>query len=293
MIKYLLGIDGGGTKTEFQLSDLEMNTIKSLLLGTTNPSAFGIDNTKRVLKEGIEDILTDIPFSEVSLFAGLSGTGTPHIKAEISAFLSGFGFGAYANGSDTESVLTLAAGSGDGIAVIMGTGIVALGKFSGETRRAGGWGYMVDKGGSGFTYGADALNSAFSAIDGRDGSPEILTLIEKKTGKPLADSVSDIYGNGPSYVASFAPVVFEAYLMGDKKAEEIIDRNSKEVSMLINAVIKDDDITEIAFTGGLCRQKEILSPFIKKHLKKDYILKFIEEPVVNGALCIAKGLIQR
>ena len=293
MIKYLLGIDGGGTKTEFLLSDLQMNTVKSLILGTANPSVIGIGNVKEVLKKGITDILTDIPFSEVSLFAGISGTGSSDIKAEISAFLSDFGFGAFSNGSDTESALALAAGKGDGIAVIMGTGIVALGKISDNIHRAGGWGYMIDKGGSGFSYGADALNSAFSYLDGRDGSNEMLTLIEKKAEKPLPELIPDIYSKGPSYVASFATVVFEAYLMGDKKAEEIIDRNSKEVSLLIEAVDKSKDINEVSFCGGLCRQKEILIPFLKKYLKKNYNMKFIEEPVVNGALSIAKGLIQK
>lgn len=290
MIKYLLGIDGGGTKTELLLTDLQMNTLKRLVLGTTNPSETGIDNVKSVLKDGIRDILTDIPFSEVSLFAGISGTSTSDIKAEISAFLSEFGFGAFSNGSDTDSVLALAARNGDGVAVIMGTGIVALGKISGEIRRAGGWGFMIDKGGSGFTYGADALNSAFSFLDGRGGSKKMLTLIEKKAKKPLKDLVSDIYSSGPSYVASFAPVVFEAYIEGDKEAEEIIDRNSKETAILIDAVTKDSDISEICFFGGLCKQKDIIIPFIEKYLPKDNDLKFIEEPVVNGALSIAKSL---
>ena len=55
-IKYLLGIDGGGTKTEFLLSDLNGNEIKRLFLGGSNPVNIGIENTLAVLEKGIKQI---------------------------------------------------------------------------------------------------------------------------------------------------------------------------------------------------------------------------------------------
>ena len=85
---------------------------------------------------------------------------------------------------------------------------------------------MIDKGGSGFHFGSDALESALKFIDGRGGSEIILNLIEEKLKKPLPDSLSDIYRGGNAYIASFASVVFEAYEKRDKEAEKILDRKN-------------------------------------------------------------------
>ena len=55
-IKYLLGIDGGGTKTEFLLTDLNGKEIGRLFFGASNPVSTGIENTYNILNKGIKEI---------------------------------------------------------------------------------------------------------------------------------------------------------------------------------------------------------------------------------------------
>ncbi len=43
-IRYLLGIDGGGTKTEFVLSHINGNEIARVVLGCSNPVNIGTEN---------------------------------------------------------------------------------------------------------------------------------------------------------------------------------------------------------------------------------------------------------
>ena len=69
--------------------------------------------------------------------------------------------------SDIDLALEASLKGENGTAVIMGTGIVAYSRVGKKLHRAGGRGYLIDKGGSGFHFGADALNSAFEFIDGR------------------------------------------------------------------------------------------------------------------------------
>ena len=57
-IKYCLGIDGGGTKTEFLLTDIHSAEIKRLVLGSSNPVNEGLDAAKAILKEGIHGLLS-------------------------------------------------------------------------------------------------------------------------------------------------------------------------------------------------------------------------------------------
>lgn len=292
-IKYLLGIDGGGTKTEFLLTDLNKNEINRIVSGTSNPVNIGIEETKSVLKQGISAVCDSLDFAEISVFAGLAGSGAEDIKTEIGNFLGSFGFGAYSSGTDADSAVATALKGENGVALIMGTGIIALSCSHGKNHRTGGRGYMIDKGGSGFCLGSDALNSAFEFLDGRGGSELILKLVEEKLGKNPEDSVPEIYSGGATFVASFAPVIFEAYKSGDADAERILDRNAYEAAKLIKAAhrhVEENDKTVIC--GGLSNQKEYLKPFLLRHLGTDFPLVFSDEPIINGAILLAKSNIQ-
>lgn len=288
-VKYFLGIDGGGTKTEFLLTDSIGNGTKRLFLGGSNPVSQGIENTFSVLENGITEICKGYDLGGISVFAGVAGINTGEYRSLISSFLSRFGFASFACGSDVDLALEIALKGGDGTAVIMGTGIVAYSRSGEKLHRAGGRGYMIDGGGSGFHFGSDALNSAFEYIDGTGGSEKIFRLAEDKIGKKLEDSVADIYGGGVPFVASFAPVVFEAYNLGDAVAAEIIDRNSFEAAKIINGAKRKTE-GRVVISGGLCKQKEILSPYIMKYIEGDVPLVFLDEPMVNGAVSLARRM---
>ena len=121
-VKYLLGIDGGGTKTEFLLTDMNGKEIKRIILGASNPVNLGIENTCRLLSEGINKICAELDYSEISVYAGIAGAKTGDNEKLITEFLSGFGFGAFASGSDIDLALELTLKGENGTVVIMGTG---------------------------------------------------------------------------------------------------------------------------------------------------------------------------
>lgn len=290
-VRYLLGIDGGGTKTEFLLTDLNEKEMRRTFLGASNPVNIGIENTKAILRQGITEICKGFEFAEISVFAGLAGGGTGDLIIEINNFLSEFGFGAYSNGRDTDSVLKISLKDEDGVAMIMGTGIIAFSSCGGELHRVGGRGYLVDKGGCGFNFGSDALTAAFEFLDGRGGSALIFKLVEEKLGQSLDSSAPAIYAGGATFVASLAPVIFEAYKQGDDEARRILERNTYEVAKIIKTArkhLKNGGKTVIC--GGLCRQKEILLSFLAEHLKGDDLPVFSDEKMIDGAVLIAKSI---
>ena len=288
-VKYLLGIDGGGTKTEFLLTDLNGKEIKRLIIGASNPVSTSIENTYNVLNDGIKELCKGLNLSEISVYAGIAGAKSGDNQQLINSFLSKFNFASYECGSDIDLALEVTLKGENGTAVIMGTGIVAFARSGENLHRSGGRGYMIDKGGSGFHFGSEALNSAFEFIDGRGGSKTILKLVEKKLGKSLESSVAEIYGGGASFVASFAPVVFEAFNLGDSQVSEIIDRNAYEAAKIINGARKSlkNNENKIVVCGGLCKQKEILYPFLMKYIEGNFSLEFLDEPMVNGAISLA------
>lgn len=287
--KYLLGIDGGGTKTEFLLTDSSEKEIRRLILGASNPVSIGIEYTYDILNDGITELCEGLNLSEISVYAGIAGAKSGDNQLLINTFLSKFSFASYNCGSDVDLALEVALKGENGVAVIMGTGIVAFARSGEKLHRSGGRGYMIDKGGSGFHFGSDALNSAFEFIEGRGGSETILKLVEKKLGKSIESSVAEIYNGGASFVASFAPVVFDALRLGDSASLEIIDRNAYEAAKIINGALKyiNNNNNKIVICGGLCKQKEILYPFLTKYIKGDFSLDFLDEPMVNGAISLA------
>lgn len=57
---HFLGIDGGGTKTDFLLLNEEGNTVRQRRIGTISYKQIGMDNTVWVLRENIKEILGGI-----------------------------------------------------------------------------------------------------------------------------------------------------------------------------------------------------------------------------------------
>lgn len=292
-VNYLLGIDGGGTKTEFLLTDLNKNEIARLCLGTSNPVDIGMDNAKAILEQGIRTVCTGINIRQVCAFAGLSGGTAGDNKEQINAFMTQFNFASYDNGNDVQNALEIALGGENGVAVIMGTGVISYAMMDGKQHRVSGWGPHVDKGGSGYNFGSDALDMAFKYADGRRGSKIINKLVEEKLGKPVMQSVPEIYRGGKCFVASFAPIVFEAYNMGDEMAAVIIDSNVKELAEILNSGLNflGDRRSKIVICGSLVLQEEILMPYFKKHMGSEVNITFSRERMVDGAVMLAERLI--
>ena len=289
-ITYLLAIDGGGTKTDFLLTDLNDNEIKRIILSSSNPVATGIENTKKCLSDGINTVCDGIDKKSISLFAGIAGGKSGDNEKIISDYLSSFGFGKTANGSDTDSALEVTLGGQKGISIIIGTGICAFADAGNVRHKIGGWGYLIDKGGSGFHLGSAALESAFSFYDKKGGSEAIYRMVEEKSNMPLPQAIPEIYKKGNSYIASFAPLIFRAYEKGDKDAEKILLENTAEIARLITAGqnLLGDKKTKTVFCGGLCKEKDILGKFISRHLSEDAEIEFCKKDIVQGALSLAR-----
>ncbi len=293
-IRYLLGIDGGGTKTEFLLTDLAGKPVRRVILGASNPVDIGIENTKAVLLEGIRQVCETVDHREISVYAGLAGGITGNNRETIGQYLHSLSFGAVASGSDVDTALELCLQGGDGISLIMGTGVVAFAMEKGNKHRIAGWGYLLDKGGSGYNLGADALDSALRHIDGRGGSPLLLQLIEEKLQKPLAESIAHIYRSGKAGISSYAPLVFEAYSQNDPEAKRILRRNVQEVCQIIEAGCAHfTDTPKIAICGGLAKQADILAPLFAAYLPDGMMPEFVTEPIVNGAVALARRNTER
>lgn len=299
-IAYYLGIDGGGTKTEFLLADAEGHVMRRVLLGCCNPNDIGIEAALEVLRNGIVEVVGELVRGRIAVFAGIAGSTTGDHHERIMSLLERLRFGFFACDSDAKNAVAAALGSEDGIAVIMGTGSIAFVQENGESRRIGGHGYLLGDGGSGFAIGRDGIDAALTDEDGCEPKTQLRTLVhERLGGARIWDSVSELYRGGKRMIAGFAPLVFDAARQGDAVAMEILRKNMGEIARLIKgaaAQLPGRDSIRIVLCGGLMRESELLLPLLREALGEamvTYDLRLCEKSMAHGALILAKTMEQK
>lgn len=293
--EYYLGIDGGATHTTFALGDRNGKILQKIVLGPSNPFDVGISGATSVIDEGIKLITAGINKRKISLFAGLSGGGSHETKEMIRAHLDGLGFLKTENGSDSANIISAGLGNGDGAVVVMGTGSACFIKKGAEDHlRIGGFGYLFDHGGSGYDLGNAAIRSALCAEDGSGEKTLIYDhMLKALKTRTVNENIFNFYSMGKAGIASFAPVIFDAYSDGDKLAEGILRRNMKRVAELIVTAGRhfdeQDERVKIVCVGELTKQADILFPMLYSEIERigeidRFDISAFDTDVVVGAL---------
>lgn len=292
--RYFLGIDGGGTKCDYLLVDAGGHVLKTHQGGAANPLSVGPRAAFENMKSGITNACEGYPYGQISVYAGLAAGSDAQVKSMVVQFLGEFGFACCDCGSDAQNSIAAGLKGEDGVAVIMGTGSTAFSSLNGVSKRYGGYGHLVADHGSGFTYGRAVISSVLSHKDGSGRSTVMTEMLQKKMGKEPILLIPDIYEGGKQYVASFAPIVFEAYKLGDAVAIEAVEVNVKLLSNLIRAALRDFDglskEVPVVLCGGLCAHSSIIVPIMERNLKGSRYseIRIMTEKPVYGAVINAR-----
>ena len=293
---YYLGIDGGGTKTEFALSDSEDRIVSRLIMDGCNPNTVGIEKTKRIIENGIIQISDDIPLSSIVVYAGIAGCASGSYADEIKSMLKKMSFAACDVGSDNNNIVAAGLGNNEGITMILGTGICSYAVKKEGTKRIAGWGYLFDNGGSAFHIGRDAINAYFSAFDGSGEDTTLVQRIKESFDYSNAEFLKYLYSGGNKLVSSYAVYVFEEAGKGDKVSIAILKRNISEIARIIRVSLSYfldyKGKVPVILGGGLTNQA-LLLPYLLEELGNDADkcnIQVLDVPPVNGALKLAKSL---
>ncbi|MFA7637539.1 MAG: BadF/BadG/BcrA/BcrD ATPase family protein [Monoglobales bacterium] len=280
----LIGVDGGGTKTEFVLFLPDGKILSRIVLGGSNPNVVGVEETCRVIAQGLDSVISHTPSAEF-VFMGIAGTKSgSNLKAMTLFMKKKYPFLRFSIDSDILNIIWSSGDPSDCIAAICGTGSVVYASVGENLYRAGGWGYLFDGAGSGFDIGRDALCSCLAKDDGIGTASRLTELVEQNIGGKVFDHIDLFYSKGKDYIASFAPMVFSAYEEGDKVAEKIIRRSADRVALLISGMHdRFSHISRVVLSGGLISNNKIMKEFIVEKLKKELTLVFPSLPPVFGA----------
>lgn len=258
---FIAGIDGGGTHTRIEIRDMENRFVRRAEFGPFNVNSIGETAFRQLLRQ----VWADCGGMEAcaSLCVGAAGISNPKVREILEEELRAAGFsGKYQLCGDQEIALR-GAMDGQGIALIAGTGSICFGKnAAGETARSGGYGHLIDDGGSGYALGRDVLSCAVRAVDGRGNSTGVLKAVYKQLQADRPERiVSFVYspGTDKSAIAKFSWIALEQAEAGDAGAKEILTRNAAELAELVRAVQRKLGLEgcRIALLGGLLAEDNL------------------------------------
>jgi len=236
-MRYILGFDGGGTKTECVLMNSADQVLARTYAGASNPSRIGVESAARAVEQSAQLALgaLGLPRSVITAVgAGLAGTAKPDMKERMrSALQKCFPGAAVTILTDFEAALA-AAGEVPAIVLIIGTGSAAFGRnVEGETTRAGGYGPSSSDHGSAYDIGKRAIAAAIQ--ERRNGSDSALgrqillrlCCTEWPVVQHRAQTMPD------EIFPPIFPVIAAAADSGDATAQEILVHAAQEVSSLV------------------------------------------------------------
>lgn len=258
----LLGVDGGGTKLNLLLTDLEGNLVKSITKNVSTIDSVSLKETYELICEGLNDMLLDVKtFQIVSGFIGLSGISNEEDEKILIGMLKKnicLRNTVLSAKSDVFNAYKGSLKNDYGISLIIGTGIVAY-AIEEDTKKevqVGGYSFKEGDFGSSYDMGKKALSLLSKSIDHRiESSSLILELQEKFNVKKFSDVkklVENLYENRTE-VAQLSKLVTKHADLKDENAILIIKLCVDEAALHIKAILKQIKLRnyEVAITGGL------------------------------------------
>ena len=297
----VLAVDGGGTRCRALLCDRNGAISGFSVGGPANYHSVGPEGAAESLAELLSS-LVDRPITVQCAIFGLAGLDTEQDKqlltTVVQAALAAANIHAQVLLLENDGMMTLAgaAGGGNGLLVISGTGSIACGITQAGSRvRVGGWGSRVGDEGSGYYIGLCALNHILRAYDGRDRQSNICAAVLGDKGVASVEDLFEwMYSSSFSVdgVANLAPVICRLAGDGDWKAIEILDATVNELCSLAIAVTKRlgfaDTAVHTILAGGVLQQnvwlRQMLTDKIRLFVPCAQFSPARYEPVVGGIL---------
>jgi N-acetylglucosamine kinase-like BadF-type ATPase len=311
-MSYVLGIDGGGSKTVCVLMDDLCQVLGRGESGPSNYQSIGIEATLQSIKSAIKNAIeAAIITNTVKIDAICLGLAGVDRAADIEV-VKGLVKELHNNKSlpinwalqpaniviCNDALIALVGGIGQpvGIVVAAGTGSIIFGRnHQGDIKRVGGWGYILGDEGSAYKIAIAGMNAALKSYDGREMPTSLIEGFKQHLDlESIEDLIEVIYrrGWGVKKIAALAPIVDLAAASGDELANNIIDDAVKDLvkatSIVIDAIFNADSVLEVVTTGsvwrGRCKIHDRFAEAIVKKFPKVKVIFPRYEPAYGAGL---------
>lgn len=307
--RYVIGIDGGGTKTAAIIADARGDILAQHVAGPSNFQIIGVEKAAQTIYSLIRECCSSAnvrPAAVSAMTIGLTGAGRTADQQRMADSLTKLAASKKVKlkrvqiESDARIALEGAFKGASGIILIAGTGSIAFGKdASGHVHRVGGWGRVLGDEGSGYFIGRHALTAVCRDLDKRS-SPTILTkkVAKRFSLKTPTDIITAVYKDNFD-ISTLAPLVMEAVEERDPAAEEILRLACSELVEHVRALIPKveppgaDGVKNkipLSFIGGLIGTDTPLSRMLRRQISESIAYINVIAPMsppVYGAVVMA------
>jgi N-acetylmuramic acid 6-phosphate etherase len=260
----ILGVEGGGTKTDWVLLDGAKNVLREGQL----PSA----NLKLSSEAQLLQVFAVLPQDVTHVGMFLAGCMTEGDRMQLRRLVESVWPNAHrAVGGDRESGFATALGDGDGILVISGTGAVVHGRKGDRVDKAGGWGQLLGDRGSGYDIGRHALRQVILDYDLHAAISPLGVAILSELGLNELPQLVDWVGQADKMqMARLAPIALRAAAAGDAAIQTLIEKRARELAQFTAAVAKRLGMTEppVRLFGGILAHDKHYADLYRWHLQE-------------------------
>jgi N-acetylglucosamine kinase-like BadF-type ATPase len=274
---FVLGIDGGGSKSAAAVSD-GVSVLATHVAGGCNLNSVSMECARVALGEAVRGALASAGISAsdiASVCAGVAGAASPEVASSISRLLAELlPHSAIQVVGDSVIALEAAFAGGPGLVCIAGAGSAAFGRNErGEIARAGGWGRFVSDEGSAHWIGQRAVSQCLRALDMGRSSGLITGIMEHWSIATREQLVARSRWEEVPNFAELFPVVLEVAETGDPLASEILNAAGFELARIAQIVLRrlwvGPAIVQIATTGGVFAKSALIRQVFSNFIRAD------------------------
>ena len=249
-IETILGVEGGGSKTDWVLVRRK-NGLPEVIDSGLLPAG----NFILLSERDLSGLLLQLPRDIERIGVFLAGCKTEDDRAQLRAVCESVWPNAkIVVGSDRDSGFAAAFGAGDGIAVISGSGSAVTGRKEGQIEKAGGSGHLLGDGGGGYTLAIEALRQVLRTYDLAHtvtrSAQEILRALMLNR---MEDLIEWTQSADKTAVASLSPVVFTAAELGSKEMMGVLQAGAGSLAKYTASVAKwlEFEMPDVRLQGGI------------------------------------------
>ena len=246
----IVAVDGGNSKTDVALMDVDGTVIAVLRGPTVSQQQVGLEEAGRRLvaltrlaaDRRVSPAPAGVTVGSLAVLC-LAGMDLPSDRRQLRAAHGTSGLAEdIVLRNDTDAALRAGSSEPWGVAVILGSGLNAVGIApSGRQARFAGLGPISGDRGGGGTLGMDALGAAVRAGDGRGPRTSLERLVPEAFGlrRPIDVTIALYRGRIPmDRVQELAPIVVGAAMDGDRVALDVVAALADEAASFAIAAIR-------------------------------------------------------
>ena len=291
---YVIGVDGGGTKTEAVAYSLEGEELARSLTGFGN-LVNGKEEALNNIITSIDKLIEELGKEELKgIYLGLAGSEVgDNAKIVYNEVQKKYCIDSVVMNDGDLALKALLEGE-DGILVIAGTGSNAFGVKGDKQARCGGWGHLLGDEGSAYKISIEAFKRMINEDDfGLERSQLSQDILDKLNIKTVDEIVGFIYSATKDEIAAMAGLVSIHAEKGDEYAKNILVKEGIEIAKAAERVFNklEFDKCKIGLVGGVIRKSKYFIEAFEKYLRERInVVDFVDADVsaAKGAYYLYK-----